>query len=246
MSIALDFIRIVLVETTHPGNIGAVARAMKTMGFSNLHLVNPKVFPHAEATARSSGADDILEAAKIHSTLPDAIKDCLMVFATSARTRNLSCHVLPLEEAFHEIIESAKVESHVAIVFGRESSGLTNKELDSCKGILLIPTENNFSSLNVASAVQIICYELFKKITFRSLNNERLKEKSELVTNKDLENFYLHLEQCLIDIKFLDPKKPRKLLRRLKNLFNRAELDQNEYNILRGILTAIQNRIRQK
>jgi TrmH family RNA methyltransferase len=242
----LNHIRIVLVETTHPGNIGAAARSMKSMGFINLHLVQPKYFPHAEATARAAGADDILENARLHDSLSAALKDCVMVFGTSARLRNLSCPVVDPDEAVVEILDFADNGSPLAIVFGRESSGMTNEELDRCNKMIIIPTSDNFSSLNLASAVQIMCYELFKAITVDIDRFKQMKGRVETVTNEELNKFYEHLQECLLEIGFLDPDRPRKLMRRLKQLFNRAVLDQNEYNILRGILTAVQESLRQK
>lgn len=242
----IDHIRIVLVETSHPGNIGASARAMKTMGFARLHLVRPKLFPHADVTARAAGADDILAIAKVYETLAEAIKDCTVVYATSARLRTLSSLVITPQNAAKEIFKNANTQSPVAIVFGRENSGLTNEELDSCNKMIMIPTNDNFSSLNLASAVQIICYELFKEDISDHHIDIALKSYSEKVTNEDLGKFYNYLEECLIGIKFLDPHKPRRLMRRLKQLFNRTEMDQNEYNILMGILAAINDKSRKK
>ncbi len=243
---SLEFIKIVLVETTHPGNIGASARAMKTMGFSRLHLVKPKLFPNAEATARAAGADDILSYVQGHQSLSEAVNDCVLVIGTSARLRNLSCPVLPLDIVITDILECVRNESQVAIVFGRESSGLSNEELDICNKMILIPTSDDFSSLNLSSAVQIICYELFKFSKANDSANQKLIDMSETITNEELNKLYKHLQQCLIEIEFLDPEKPRKLMRRLKQLFNRSALDQNEYNILRGILSAVQEKVRQK
>jgi tRNA (cytidine32/uridine32-2'-O)-methyltransferase len=246
MGAELEFIRIVLVEPTHPGNIGASARAMKTMGFSNLHLVRPKLFPSADATARAAGADDILECSTVHDSLTDAVKDCVVVYGTSARLRNLSSSVLSPDKAVSEILRVASKDSQVAIIFGRERSGLTNEELDSCNKMIVIPTSHGFSSLNLASAVQIFCYEVFKSVASNNQPENPLKKGSEIVSNAELYNLYIHLQECLVEIDFLDPKKPRRLMRRLKLLFNRATLDQNEYNILRGILTAVQESLKKK
>jgi len=246
MQMSLEFIRIVLVETTHPGNIGASARAMKTMGFSRLHLVKPKLFPNAEATARAAGADDILANVQVHQSLSEAVNDCVLVIGTSARVRNISCPILSPDRVNTEILECVRSESQVAIVFGRESSGLSNEELDVCNKMTMIPTSDDFSSLNLASAVQLICYELFKFSKANNRDDQKLIDKSETITNEELNKFYEHLQQCLIEINYLDPEKPRKLMRRLKQLFNRSALDQNEYNILRGILSAVQEKVRQK
>jgi TrmH family RNA methyltransferase len=242
----LNNVSIVLVGTTHPGNIGAAARAMKTMGFSNLHLVNPSLFPCAEATARAAGADDILETARVHGSLSGALKDCVLVFGTSARLRTLPCPVLTPEQAVPEIFNFSSRGARVAVMFGRESSGLTNEELDRCNRMIVIPTDDGFSSLNIASAVQIICYEIYKKLIAGHTGEMQKKDRTDAVTNTEMGRFYEHLRECLIEIDFLDPDRPRKLMRRLRRLFNRVDLDRNEYNILRGMLTAIQDKIRQK
>ena len=227
MHIAIDNIAIVLVETTHPGNIGAAARAMKTMGLSCLRLVSPRIFPSAEATARAAGADNILVSA-----------------GSSARLRNLSCPVIRPDEGAAEAMSLAESGSKVAIMFGRESSGLSNEELDLCNKVIVIPTSSEFSSLNLASAVQLIGYELFRHAPGNIISDN--PSGIELATSAEMEQFYRHLEECLIQIQFLDPEKPRRLMRRLKQLFNRASLDKNEYNILRGILTSIEESISQK
>jgi TrmH family RNA methyltransferase len=244
MNIDFNNIAVVLVETTHPGNIGAAARAMKTMGLQSLRLVKPKIFPSADATARAAGADDILVAAKVYERLTDALSDCVMVMGSSARLRNLSCPVVRPDEAAREMLDLASAGSKVAIIFGRESSGLSNEELDLCNKLIVIPTANKFSSLNLASAVQLICYELFRHAAVEKTFEDRTG--TELATNAEMDQFYMHLEECLIEIKFLDPEKPRRLMRRLKQMFNRAALDKNEYNILRGILASVQESISQK
>ena len=244
MHIAIDNIAIVLVETTHPGNIGAAARAMKTMGLSCLRLVSPRIFPSAEATARAAGADNILVSAGVYDTLHDALSDCVMVLGSSARLRNLSCPVIRPDEGAAEAMSLAESGSKVAIMFGRESSGLSNEELDLCNKVIVIPTSSEFSSLNLASAVQLIGYELFRHAPGNIISDN--PSGIELATSAEMEQFYRHLEECLIQIQFLDPEKPRRLMRRLKQLFNRASLDKNEYNILRGILTSVQESISQK
>lgn len=237
----LDNIRIVLVATTHPGNIGAAARAMKTMGISRLDLVKPKIFPSAETTARAAGADDILSCISVYEDLKTAVKDCEFVAGTSARTRNISWPVTSPQEAAGEITRMAGKGVNSAILFGTENSGLSNEDIELCNSIICIPANPEFSSLNLASAVQIICYELRKSLTG---DNEPSPEylENELPANVEQMNlFFDHLENCLTEIGFYDPEKPRLLMRRLKRLFNRAQLDINEYNILRGILSAAQN-----
>lgn len=236
----INQIKVVLVGTTHPGNIGATARAMKTMGVYSLELVNPKVFPSPEATALASGADDILDGVIVHQELADAVKDCTQVFGTSARTRSITWPVVTPEEAARQVVEIRNSCSGIAIVFGRESSGLTNEELELCNSMICIPSHSGFSSLNIAAAVQVVCYELYKalyEVESIKLNSD---DRVSLVTAGELELLYEHLQECITDIGFFDPEKPRLLMRRLKRLFSRVQLDENEYNILRGILAATQ------
>ena len=233
-------IKIVLVSTTHPGNIGATARAMKTMGFYHLALVEPKIYPDADATARASGADDILAVASVFENFADAIGDCHFVFGTSNRNRSIPWPLFaPAEAAEHSkiLLES---ESKIAIVFGRESSGLANEELELCNAMIQIPTNPGFSSLNIAAAVQIICYELHKCLLQPETESVALGNSKALASVDQIQQLYEHLRQSLIDIGYFDPDKPRRLMRRLKRVINRSQLDANEYNIVRGILSAIQ------
>ena len=229
-------VRIVLVGTTHPGNIGAVARAMKNMGQSDLVLVEPRHFPHDDATARASGADDILENTRVVASLEDAIADCGYVAGASARSRTIGWpSMVPRECA-----ERLHAESHngiVAAVFGPENSGLTNDHLDLCHTLLTIPTDPGFSSLNLAMAVQVLTYEL----RVAAIENPDSVPTSDvpLATGEELEHFYAHLEQVMTTTGFLDPDNPRHLMRRLRRLFARAEPDRDEINILRGILGAL-------
>jgi len=232
--IALSNIYIVLVEITHPGNIGAAARAMKTMGLSQLVLVHPKIFPCADATVRAAGADDILAQARVCDTLEEGIADCRLVFGTSARPRTIAWPRL-LPNACAKMAVS--LGEKTALLFGREHAGLTNEELELCHYVVQIPTNPTFSSLNVASAVQILAYELFNQVM---QTEERSVSEHCPASAESMTLFYQHLEQTLIEIEFLDPTKPRHLMRRLHRLFNRAQPDDLELNILRGILTAIQ------
>ena len=229
-------IRIVLVGTTHPGNIGAVARAMKNMGLYDLALVEPRYFPHDEATARASGADDVLANASVHDMLAEAIADCVYVAGASARSRAINWPCLDAKDAAERIIvEGAK--GTVAAVFGPENTGLSNEDLDLCDTLLTIPTNPEFSSLNLAMAVQVITYEI------RAAQSEKQPEYESDVppaTSAEMEHFYEHLERVLTDVEFLDPDNPRHLMRRLRRLFIRAQADKNEVNILRGILAAIE------
>jgi len=233
-------IRIILVGTTHPGNIGAVARAMKNMGQSDLVLVNPRYFPHEDATARASGADDILASARVVSTLDEALADCVYVAGASARSRTIGWpSMVPRDCAGRLHLESRK--GQVAAVFGPEKSGLTNDDLDRCHTLLTIPTEPGFSSLNLAMAVQILSYELRIAAIDEQDSGTMSEDTSEvpLASGAELEYFYAHLEQVLTVSGFLDPDNPRVLMRRLRRLFLRAEPDQNEINILRGILASL-------
>jgi len=231
-------IRIVMIETTHPGNIGACARAMKNMGLCQLYLVKPRRFPDAEATARSSGAIDILENAVMCDSLEQALEGCGVVVGASARRRSIAWPELNPRECA-ELAAKHSMEADVAILFGRESSGLTNEELDRCGYLVHIPCNPDYSSLNVAAAVQVVAYEL--RMGFQAPLQSLESEWEDLpATAEELEALYQHLEQALIEIDFLDPDKPRKLMRRLRRVFNRAALEKRELNILRGILTAAQ------
>jgi TrmH family RNA methyltransferase len=240
----LEQIKIVLVGITHPGNIGAAARAMKTMGLFQLALVQPQQFPCAEATARATGADDVLAHAQVFDNFTASIQDCHFILGTSARHRSIAWPVLTPRVGAERALTLPN--SKVAIVFGRENSGLTNQELDQCHAMIQIPTNQAFGSLNVAAAVQIITYELRMKsaeLQAASENNirkQRLSQVFQPASAAALAQFYQHLEQTLIDIDFLDPHKPRRLMRRLYRLFNRTQLIDSEVNILRGILTAAQ------
>jgi tRNA (cytidine32/uridine32-2'-O)-methyltransferase len=235
MEAVLSNIKIVLVETSHPGNIGAVARAMKNMAMDNLCLVNPKVFPSADATARASGADDILAGAKVYATLPEAIADCQLVLGASARCRTISWPELtPRECAEKVVIQEA--DNKVAIVFGRENSGLKNHELDLCHYLLRIPCNSEYSSLNIAAAVQVVCYELFVAAGLQEKSQIGDKGDVPLATAEQMESFYSHLHQALVDIDFMQPDQSNSIMRRLRRIYNRIHLDTKEVDILRGIL----------
>jgi TrmH family RNA methyltransferase len=238
----LENIRFVLVGTTHPGNIGAAARAMKTMGLTNLHLVAPKTFPCAEATTRASGADDVLHQATVHETLQDALADCQYAFALSARLRHFHVPVMNPRESVAEL-EKFDDDTQIAIVFGREHSGLSNEELDCCQYLVHIPANPEYSSLNLAAAVQVVAYEL--RMSFNpDIQFGRIGEEREAITGDDLTHLYDHFERSLTSIGFLDPENPRYLMRRIKRLFNRADLDKNELNIMHGILRAAETKAR--
>ena len=229
-------IRIILVGTTHPGNIGAAARAMKNMGLSDLVLVNPQRFPDEDATARASGAEDILEAATVVGSLEEALADCVYVAGASARSRTIGWPSMTPRECAQKLL----AESHngtVAAIFGPEQAGLTNEHIDRCHTLLTIPTEPGFSSLNLAMAVQVVCYEL--RVALIGETEDEYQSEVRPATGEELELFYEHLEEVLMDGGFLDPENPRHLMRRLRRLFIRAQPDQNEINILRGMLSAL-------
>ena len=231
-------VRIVLIETSHPGNIGAAARAMKNMAFNDLYLVKPLDFPSPIATARSSGAEDILERAVICQTLDEAVADCQLVIGASARLRSVGWpQMTPKENA--EFCQRQKSDSQIAIVFGREDSGLSNDELDKCQYLLHIPTNPDYSSLNLAAAVQVICYELYQAThQVVSINDS----DEPLATREEMEGFFAHMEATLTEIGFLKPPSCNKLFRRLRRLFNRAQPDKTDVNILRGVLSAAEGR----
>lgn len=230
--------RIVLVNTTHPGNIGAVARAMKNMGLRSLYLVDPEIYPSAEATARASGADDVLAEAVVCRDLRQAVAGCPLVIGASARVRAIDCPRLA-PRACAALIRERAGEGATAVVFGREHSGLSNAELDLCHFQLCIPVDPLFPSLNLAAAVQIFAYEFF---VAQAAGTVAAPPGNAPVPAEEMERFYRHLEHILIEIGFLDPARPRHLMRRLRRLYNRARPDQNEMNILRGILTAVHAR----
>lgn len=230
-------ILIVLVEPSHPGNIGAAARAAKTMGIENLVLVNPKSFPDKQAIVRATGALDVLDRTVVCDSLRKAISKCTFVVGTSSRERGLSCPEIKPRELGKRVWLEIKHGS-VAIVFGRESSGLSNEEMDLCHYTTTIPTSWEFSSLNIASAVQVICYEIFMaKLEHAPIVAE---DQAELATSAELEYFFEHLQKVLLQIEFLDPKQPKLLMRRLRHLYSRSRLTQVEVNILRGILSSTQ------
>lgn len=235
----LSQIQIVLVNTTHPGNIGGVARAMKNMCLQNLRLVDPLVFPHANATARASGADDVLQNAQVYSTLEQALADCHLVMGASARRRRLSWPELDPRQCAEKALQHATLGEKVAIVFGRENSGLTNEEMELCHFLVHIPSNPDYSSLNLAAAVQVLVYELLMaQNQDRDLPGE--EQEAPLVNSAQMEGFYEHLFEVVEQIGFLSPDHPRKMKRRLRRLFNRAHMDEVEMNIMRGILSTVQ------
>lgn len=237
MSEKLDNVRIVLSRPTHPGNIGAAARAMKTMGLSGLYLVAPKLFPHPEATARASGAEDILERCKVCNTLDEALAGTAFSVAVTARPRDLSHEVFDPGEAAQIVLAEAE-HIEAALVFGTEMSGLTTEEIGKCQVISSIPANPDYSSLNLASAVQIMAYELRMALRLEKVSHGK---PIELASFEEIEHFYRHLEETLVKIGFLDPDEPKRLMQRMRRLFARTRLEKTEVNILRGILRDLSN-----
>lgn len=236
----LDLIRIILVGTSHTGNIGSVARAMKTMGLSQLYLVAPKTLPDGQAYALSAGASDVLAKAKVFDTLEQAIADCPLVIAVSARERTLGWPLMsPRQSADLTIQEAAK--HPVALVFGREKSCLTNEELQLCNRQVCIAANPEYSSLNLAMAVQVISYEVRMAYLQQQQTTQPVATSDEIYpTNEQMQSFYQHLEDTLNATGFIIKQHPGVVMTKLKRLFTRARPEQAEYNILRGILTSVQ------
>lgn len=242
MSTLLDNLCIVMVHTSHPGNIGSAARAMMTMGVSDLRLVNPNRMNSPETEALASGAIGIVQNAKVVESLAEAVSDCQYVVGTSARSeRTLRWPQMNSRECSEQIAPKLS-QQKVAIVFGRERSGLTNEELDHCHALVHIPMALENFSLNIASAVQVLCYECAMAVSLQNQQQEKQGLGEDLANAQQMEGFYQHLEQTLIDVRYLDPENPRLLMRRLRRLFNRVEVTQSEMNLLRGMLSAFQGR----
>lgn len=221
------------METSHPGNIGAVARAMKNMCMNELTLVAPKIFPSADATSRASGADDILASAVVCDSLEEAVADCQIVIGASARSRSIAVPDESPRICAERILPIAQ-DKKIAILFGRENSGLKNHELDLCQTLLTIPSNPEYSSLNIAAAVQVVCYEL---LVASGQTVEKAEERDvPLANSAQMESFYAHLYQALEEIGFINPDKSTSIMRRLRRVYHRAALDTKELDILRGIL----------
>ena len=232
----LNRMRIVLCGTSHPGNIGASARAMKTMGLASLHLVNPIRFPAADAEAMASGAADVLDTAIVCGSIDEALAGTVFAVACTARSRDLSHPVLTARETGARLVREA-AQGPVALVFGPEQTGLTGREVSRCGAIGMIPANPDYTSLNLAAAVQIFAYEVRQAAEAVASYPQ---ETYEAASYEEVEFFFRHLEQTLYDIQFLDPKQPKRLMQRLRRLFHRARLEKEEINILRGILSAAQ------
>ncbi len=234
----LNNFRVVLCQTSHPGNIGSAARAMKTMGISSLYLVNPGSFPDAHATALSTGAANLLENAIVCTSLTEALTGCAFAIGLSARKRQLSHELLTTRQAAGRAIEIAASQP-VALVFGTEMSGLSNAELDCCQMLAMIPANPEYSSLNLAAAVQVMCYELRMAVLESADFPLELSpnKTNELATIDSIEGFYAHLEETLLYIGYLNPAAPKKLMERIRRIYARTRLEKEEVNLLRGILT---------
>lgn len=240
----LENTRIVMVKTSHPGNIGAAARAMKNMGLSRLYLVEPKEHPTFESFSRAAGADDVLGNAVITDTLAEALKGCVWVAGTSARERMVQWPTYDPHECAG-ICRDKSEQGDVAIVFGRERTGLTNEELEMCNALVHIPTNAKYSSLNVAAAVQVLCYEVrMAFLSYQDVAAEKTRTAREDMpaTSDQLEGMYQHMYQMMEDIKFFSGSNPEVIMRRLKSLFNRAQTTRREVAILRGIFSAAQGK----
>jgi tRNA (cytidine32/uridine32-2'-O)-methyltransferase len=229
-------VRIVLVETSHPGNIGAAARAMKNMGLTNLYLVNPEKFPDNQAIFRSVSAEDVVRSATVVPDVDAAISGCHLVIGTSARDRRIPWPLLEPRECGDKVVSEIRGDSDIAILFGRESRGLTNDELHKCQFHVNIPTGEAYSSLNLAMAVQVISYEILQ--SYRSAPAPQAWDMAP-ATADAVEMLIEHLERTMIEVEFHDPANPRKLMTRVRRMLNRIRLDEMEVNILRGFLTAV-------
>lgn len=236
----LGNIRVVLDHTSHPGNIGSAARAMKTMGLSRLHLVAPRVFPHREADALAVSAADVLAGAQVHTNLDDALAGCAFAVGLTARSRDLMHETLDPRSAARRLLPLAASQP-VALLFGNETAGLSNEELRKCQWRVAIPTNPDCSSLNLAAAVQVMAYEL--RMAALEQQAPAVPDMPTLATLDELERFYQRLEQTLVAIDFLDPESPKLLMPRLRRLFARGRVEQEEFHILMGILKQVRRAI---
>ncbi|MDA9979655.1 RNA methyltransferase [Gammaproteobacteria bacterium] len=236
-----EFVQIVLVETSHPGNIGSVARAMKNMGLSRLALINPKKFPHDEATALAGNAGDVLEKAQVFSSIEEAVKNSKIIFATSARERTIEWPVASAKDAAQEINQLAAENIEVSILFGREDRGLTNEELQLSNKHLIIPADPEYPVLNIAMSTQVVCYELYQ-----ASHNEPIGPWQDFpeYTSQELQHLIDHFNETVFKLDLIDPKNPKQILTRMERMFRRLYPDQMEGNFLRGFLKAVNNRIK--
>ena len=236
-----QFVQIVLVETSHPGNIGSVARAMKNMGLANLSLINPKKFPHQDATALAGNATDILGNAQIFNSIEEATKSSKVIYATSARERSIEWPIVSAKEASQEIHQLANEEINVSILFGREDRGLTNEELQMANKHLIIPADPEYPVLNIAMSAQVVCYELFQ-----ATQQEPLAPWKDFpdYTAEELNHLIDHFNETVEALDLVDKKNPKQILTRMERMFRRLYPDQMEGNFLRGFLKAVNKRIK--
>ena len=236
-----EFVQIVLVETSHPGNIGSVARAMKNMGLSRLALINPKKFPHDEAIALAGNAGDVLEQAQVFSSIEEAVKNSKIIFATSARERTIEWPVASVKDAAQEINQLAAENIEVSILFGREDRGLTNEELQLSNKHLIIPADPEYPVLNIAMSTQVVCYELYQ-----ASHNEPIGPWQDFpeYTSQELQHLIDHFNETVFKLDLIDPKNPKQILTRMERMFRRLYPDQMEGNFLRGFLKAVNNKIK--
>ena len=241
MTLETNLINIVLVDTIHPGNIGSVARAMKTMGLQRLSLVNPRVFPSGESTALAGNATDVLENANIFDSIKDAIKDSTFVYATSARDRSIQWPIMNAEQAANDICNVVNSKKEVSIVFGKEDRGLTNEELELANKLIEIPANPEYPVLNLAMSAQIICYEILKASSDDT--NREWRDYPEVNSNQ-LQRLIDHFIETAVDIDVIDPDNPKKIISRIKRMFTRLQPDEMEASFMRGFLSGIKKKIK--
>ena len=235
------FIQIVLVETSHPGNIGSVARAMKNMGLAKLALINPKKFPHQDTTALAGNATDLLENAQVFDSIQTAVKGSKVIYATSARDRTIEWPILSAKDAAEEIQDLVNNNIEVSIIFGREDRGLTNEELQLANKHLIIPAHPDYPVLNIAMSTQVICYEIYQAAQNHSV--ESWQDFPEY-TSEELNHLIQHFNETVQALDLVDPKNPKQIMTRMERMFRRLYPDQMEGNFLRGFLKAINKRIK--
>jgi len=241
MSLKSNLINIVLVDTIHPGNIGSVARAMKTMGLSRLSLVNPRIFPSGDANALSGNATDVLENANTYSSIKEAIKDSTFVYATSSRDRSIQWPILNASSAAEKICNEVNSDKEISIIFGKEDRGLTNTELEYANNLIEIPANPEYPVLNLAMSAQIICYEIFK---FSNNNNVKEWRDYPEVNSEQLQRLINHFIDTAVEIDVIDPDNPKKIISRIKRMFTRLQPDEMEASFMRGFLSGINKKFK--
>ena len=241
MSLKSNLINIVLVDTIHPGNIGSVARAMKTMGLSRLSLVNPRIFPSGDANALSGNATDVLENADTYSSIKEAIKDSTFVYATSSRDRSIQWPILNASSAAEKICNEVNSDKEISIIFGKEDRGLTNTEIQYANNLIEIPANPEYPVLNLAMSAQIICYEIFK---FSNNNNVKEWRDYPEVNSEQLQRLINHFIDTAVEIDVIDPDNPKKIISRIKRMFTRLQPDEMEASFMRGFLSGINKKLK--